>query len=169
MNFVHVDRGSLCQVVLFGHLRINECVLLPVAYRSLPRPSSPVSAKASTVRPYLLDHIIIPTIFLHEPMSTPGNRAIYNCSRSFRYLHEHFHVHFVSVFVCLLHHLVVMRTVFKDLWQPQLPFGGARDRTEDPLLARQMLSQLSYTPVPTLTIGPEWSRTTDLAIISRTL
>ena len=31
----------------------------------------------------------------------------------------------------------------------QDPFGGARNRTEDPLLARQMLSQLSYTPVPT--------------------
>jgi hypothetical protein len=30
---------------------INACVRLPEAYRSLPRPSSPVSAKASTVRP----------------------------------------------------------------------------------------------------------------------
>ena len=29
----------------------NACVRLPEAYRSLPRPSSPVSAKASTVRP----------------------------------------------------------------------------------------------------------------------
>ena len=35
----------------FGNLRINACVRLPEAYRSLPRPSSPVSAKASTVRP----------------------------------------------------------------------------------------------------------------------
>ena len=30
---------------------IIACVRLPEAYRSLPRPSSPVSAKASTVRP----------------------------------------------------------------------------------------------------------------------
>ena len=29
--------------------------------------------------------------------------------------------------------------------------GGKRDRTADPLLARQVLSQLSYTPVSTLT------------------
>jgi hypothetical protein len=29
----------------------NACVRLTEAYRSLPRPSSPVSAKASTVRP----------------------------------------------------------------------------------------------------------------------
>jgi hypothetical protein len=33
---------------IFGY---NACVRLPEAFRSLPRPSSPVSAKASTVRP----------------------------------------------------------------------------------------------------------------------
>ena len=33
---------------IFGY---NACVRLPEAYRSLPRPSSPVGAKASTVRP----------------------------------------------------------------------------------------------------------------------
>ena len=32
--------------------------------------------------------------------------------------------------------------------RPFLPFGGDnRDRTDDPLLAKQVLSQLSYTPV----------------------
>ena len=35
----------------FGHPRINACLRLPEAYRSLPRPSSPASAKASTMRP----------------------------------------------------------------------------------------------------------------------
>ena len=35
----------------FGHPRIKACLRLPEAYRSLPRPSSPVGAKASTVRP----------------------------------------------------------------------------------------------------------------------
>ena len=38
----------------FPHSEISgyiACVRLPEAYRSLPRPSSPVSAKASTVRP----------------------------------------------------------------------------------------------------------------------
>ena len=39
----------------FGHPGINACVQLPQAYRSLPRPSSPLGAKASTVRPLLLD------------------------------------------------------------------------------------------------------------------
>src|SRR5262245_7745956 len=35
----------------FGHPRIEACLQLPEAYRSLPRPSSPSRAKASTVRP----------------------------------------------------------------------------------------------------------------------
>ena len=39
----------------FGHLRINVRVQLPEAFRSLPRPSSQPSAKASTVNPYTLD------------------------------------------------------------------------------------------------------------------
>ena len=33
-------------------------------------------------------------------------------------------------------------------WVPSLSAGGDnRDRTDDPLLARQVLSQLSYTPI----------------------
>ena len=51
------------------------------------------------------------------------------------------------------------------------PIGGdSRDRTGDLLLARQALSQLSYIPVlSSKSGGPEWARTTDLTIISRTL
>jgi hypothetical protein len=48
-------------VAPFGNLRIYACVPLPEAYRSLPRPSSPVCAKASTIRPLTLDHHLIPT------------------------------------------------------------------------------------------------------------
>jgi hypothetical protein len=36
--------GSPYGVPPFGHRRITGCVLLPVAYRSLPRPSSPTRA-----------------------------------------------------------------------------------------------------------------------------
>ena len=38
-------------VAPFGYLRIKACLPLPEAYRSLLRPSSPLSAKASTVNP----------------------------------------------------------------------------------------------------------------------
>ncbi len=36
-----------CRVSPFGHLGITACVQLPQAYRSLPRPSSPLCAQAS--------------------------------------------------------------------------------------------------------------------------
>ena len=39
-------------VAPFGNLRINACLPLPVAYRSLPRPSSPSDAKAFTMYSY---------------------------------------------------------------------------------------------------------------------
>ena len=38
-------------VAPFGNPGINACLRLPRAYRSLPRPSSPLCAKASTVHP----------------------------------------------------------------------------------------------------------------------
>ena len=42
------------RVAPFGHPRITGYLLLPVAFRSLSRPSSPPRAKASTVCPCLL-------------------------------------------------------------------------------------------------------------------
>ena len=39
----------------FGDPRIKACSRLPAAYRSVPRPSSPLDAKASTKRPSLLE------------------------------------------------------------------------------------------------------------------
>ena len=48
------DSPSDCRVVPFGNPRIKGHLHLPEAYRSLSRPSSPVRAKASAVRPYLL-------------------------------------------------------------------------------------------------------------------
>jgi hypothetical protein len=46
-----ITEHYLCWVFPFGHLRIKACLQLPEAFRSLPRPSSPINAKASTVRP----------------------------------------------------------------------------------------------------------------------
>jgi hypothetical protein len=44
-----------CRVPPFGYLRIHVRLQLPVAFRCLPRPSSPPGAKASPVRPLYLD------------------------------------------------------------------------------------------------------------------
>ena len=52
------DRGSLCRVSPFGYLWINGYLRLPKAFRSLSRPSSALSAKASTLRSFCL------TVFL---------------------------------------------------------------------------------------------------------
>ena len=49
------DRGVLCRVSPFRNLRIKGYLLLPEAYRSLSRLSSALSAKASTLRSYMLD------------------------------------------------------------------------------------------------------------------
>ena len=48
------NRPSACWVVPFGNPRIKGYLLLPAAYRSLSRPSSPPRAKASTRRPNFL-------------------------------------------------------------------------------------------------------------------
>ena len=53
----------------FGYPRINDRSHLPAAFRSVPRPSSPPGAKASTERPYLAREP-----FQHRPRAGP-NRA----------------------------------------------------------------------------------------------
>ena len=52
-------------VIPFGDLRIKACERLPAAYRSCPRPSSPLIAKASAARPINLDHL--PKTFHNGP------------------------------------------------------------------------------------------------------
>ena len=46
--------ASPWRVAPFGHPRINGCLRLPAAFRSLPRPSSSLGAKASPIRPFML-------------------------------------------------------------------------------------------------------------------
>jgi hypothetical protein len=49
------DRTSFYRVSPFGYLRLNVCLRLPVAFRSLPRPSSAIGARASTLCSFQLD------------------------------------------------------------------------------------------------------------------
>ncbi len=55
------------RVAPFGYPGITACVRLPRDYRGLPRPSSPVRAKASTVRPFFA----WPDIPLRPPLESP--------------------------------------------------------------------------------------------------
>jgi hypothetical protein len=54
VSFPKDSKSSTWRVAPFGNLRIEACMQLPAAYRSLPRPSSTPIAKASTMRPYSL-------------------------------------------------------------------------------------------------------------------
>ena len=70
------------RVTPFGHPRIKGCLLLPEAFRSLPRPSSPDGSKASTVNPYSLDHIIF------IPFPVPCQRATAPVSATARHVNN---------------------------------------------------------------------------------
>ena len=65
-------------VAPFGHPRINDRSHLPAAFRSVPRPSSPLGAKASTECPYLARE---PS--QHRPRAGP-NRAMVIARRTAR-------------------------------------------------------------------------------------
>src|SRR6202042_692189 len=57
IHYVFMYRSPCGGVAPFGYPRINACSRLPMAFRSVPRPSSPPGAKASTECPYrALDH-----------------------------------------------------------------------------------------------------------------
>ena len=58
------DMSLSYRVSPFGNLRIIGYVRLPEAYRSLSRPSSALSAKASTLRSLLLD-LVTSGVALH--------------------------------------------------------------------------------------------------------
>ena len=51
-TYVFSERYPCGWVAPFGYPRINASSRLPMAFRSVPRPSSPPGAKASTERPY---------------------------------------------------------------------------------------------------------------------
>ena len=67
------DRPSACRVVPFGDPRINGHLHLPAAFRSLSRPSSPVRAKASAIRPFLLSSLV--RIFRSDSPAAERRRA----------------------------------------------------------------------------------------------
>ena len=50
------DSSSSCRVSPFGHQGIYACLRLPLAFRSLPRPSSALGALASTLCSSSLDY-----------------------------------------------------------------------------------------------------------------
>ena len=92
------------------------------AYRSLPRPSSPPDARASTVRPCSLDHYST-----HERISDSAFGI--GCQRA------------GAQYFAPKSNNINPPPLFE-----RKDGGGERDRTDGLLVANQALSQLSYTP-----------------------
>ena len=65
MYSCHGTRHVDVWVTPFGDPRITGYLLLHAAFRSLSRPSSSASSKASAVDPFLLDHIIFMTLLYY--------------------------------------------------------------------------------------------------------
>jgi hypothetical protein len=68
-----ISRSAPGWVAPFGHLRIKGYLHLPEAFRSLSRPSSPLRAKASTIRSYVISVVSYSysiIIFTGNPLMT---------------------------------------------------------------------------------------------------
>ena len=138
----------------FGNPRIKGCLLLPEAYRSLPRPSSASGAKASTIHPCSL------TIFFN-----PAGRLL--LPPAFKTLWLSFTFTTFAVFSpdlpvgpCSETETYKTDDNIPDFQRPRIcrKYGADRDRTGGLLLAKQALSQLSYSPAagtnPAQIVGP---------------
>src|SRR5271166_2418758 len=174
-------------VAPFGHPRIKACSRLPVAFRSVPRPSSPPGAKASTECPSLArdrgTSFDAPSTMHrnHPQRMIPAHRRITLAQHTTVVSEHHSHhrdaeasgqtlrwqrpethqnlIHpdkdqrlhletppasqFPQNRQCRL--LSLLHDTIRSTRHHQSG-GGDRTRTDDPLLAKQVLSQLSYTP-----------------------
>ena len=72
----HTVTGCASRVPPFRHLRINAYVQLPAAFRSLSRLSSALSAKASALRPLLLNHCSRISLLIRLVLFYPAWRFI---------------------------------------------------------------------------------------------
>ena len=155
------------RVAPFGYPRINGYLLLPEAFRSLSRPSSAPDAKAFPLRSFQLDlspfsqRLVREFLVLFENYAGFTKIEIVCHPASFRML---FHNQFVSS-VSPQRNLSVALLAFVTLFSFQ--GAGLQPLLQSDLKIRsfdQVFKSKGKSPG-----GPEWARTTDLTIISRTL
>ena len=169
----------LRRVSPFGNLRVVAHVQLSAAYRSLSRPSSAPDAKAFPLRSFQLDLSLFSQRLVREFLVLFENYAGFTkieivCHpASFRML---FHNQFVSS-VSPQRNLSVALLAFVTLFS----FQGADRRPQASACLRHSFQPLLQSDLKIRSFdqvfkskgkspgGPEWARTTDLTIISRTL
>ena len=167
------------RVAPFGYPRINGYLLLPEAFRSLSRPSSAPDAKAFPLRSFQLDlspfsqRLVREFLVLFENYAGFTKIEIVCHPASFRML---FHNQFVSS-VSPQRNLSVALLAFVTLFS----FQGADRRPQAFACLRHSFQPLLQSDLKIRSFdqvfkskgkspgGPEWARTTDLTIISRTL
>ena len=151
------------RVAPFGNLRVTGYLLLTVAYRSLSRPSSAPDAKAFPLRSFQLDlsnHLLILKVELCRQFNRIFEIVIVT--------HLYDVPQLKYTLLCLFRHRTSLLPYFTlllhcSVFKVHYPITFAI-RFEDPTFQSGLQIQQQ-----TLFGGPEWARTTDLAIISRTL
>ena len=147
----------------FRYPRIRAYLQLPVAFRSLSRLSSALSAKASTLRSFQLNLLtrvrVCSLVYVYSVRRLGlGSFNVFTTNLLvtlfFNFDNNNFRCVkqlscFLPRFGCL-YLLIVLDLVFGfqgTYLSAQRTNGDGEIRTHDPLLARQVLSQLSYTPI----------------------
>ena len=74
-TYVFSARSSYEGVAPFGHPWIKACSRLPMAFRSVPRPSSPPGAKASTECPFVVQFPFSPQTGMIEQTRSVTHHA----------------------------------------------------------------------------------------------
>ena len=139
VHFIRYDSAALfysgarctdlsVRVTPFGNPRIKGYVLLPAAFRSLSRPSSSASSKASAMDLYSLDHIIFPRYVLS-----------FRRASSFKLSHR-----FARPYRLYL--LSTSRCSFPCYCQRSFFMGQNRVELLTPALSERCSNQLSYCP-----------------------
>ena len=168
MYLLKDDWAFLSRVSPFGYLRINSYLHFPAAFRSLSRPSSAPGAKAFPLCSFLLDLFtsltsnvvaILHFFAVSSAWLKINLNCIYACSififQAYRALAltatssdvkvETANQNLLLLDVFLLFDSFFTCSVFKVLMSVTFvtDSGDCEIRTRDPLLARQVLSQLS--------------------------
>gem|GEM_PF-6811781 len=108
----------------FGHPRITACVPLPLAYRSLPRPSSPSCAQASPTCFRSLDHKIVvkqstrDLLLISSETARAAANAVAPKGPAVSRLHCHFSCRFVIPRSLLRSVVKQRRLTSSAVWQP---------------------------------------------------
>lgn len=151
------NRSGFPHSDIFGSMLAYQ---LPEAFRRPPRPSSPVIAKASTTCTCSLDPITSLSSVIDRDYRT---RVLNLCcitiwsSLLVRILLKYLDTIITQIAsISIFRHFIYLKLptsskLLKNILLTIILFivngGDRRDRTDDPLLAKQVLSQLSYAPI----------------------